>query len=428
MSFSRLIDVAVVSMDDGDDKRRGTRFGARYRLLDERSAALHLACHAAPASASTDEQLRFGGEALARLFAQGLPWVDGPRGREVDGFEVLNFCRAVEDDAWRLGMVSEFRRMCGAYEAALRRRERGEESRARFVVRHRRRWYFEDRPVGAPVRLSFDLPVDDTLRRTVAVAVSDDGGCRATVSADAVVLRGVVPPARVIDAEIRIEAVLDCESPQPNDRVSEPAATWLADDEPGIPCTDRVRALARAWTEGCEEPLAKIRALWDELERRVLPGFTHPEDAALDPLELGWADCKSSSSLLVALTRSLGIPARLVSGMLLVRERPSDFHFWMEAWLPDRGWTPFDWHAAASLSAVSHERERWQAVYFGRLDYRLIHARYPKPFASVTGVRFPRFWYREDTGALTRRSCHYRDAWRRPISTDTFEIEELSWI
>jgi transglutaminase-like putative cysteine protease len=325
-------------------------------------------------------------------------------------------------------MVSEFRRMCGAYESAVRRRERGEESRARFVVRHRRCWYFEDRAPGAPVRLSFGLPVDDALRRTVAVAVSDAGGCRATVAADAVVLRGVVPPERVIDAEIRIEAVLDCESPLPNDSVSEPASTWLADDEPGIPCTDRVRALARAWTTGCEEPLAKLRALWDELERRVLPGFTHPEDAALDPLEHGWADCKTSSSLLVALTRSLGIPARLVSGMLLVRERPSDFHFWMEAWLPDRGWTPFDWHATVSLSALSLDRDRWRYIYFGRLDYRVIHVRYPKPFASITGVQFPASWYREDVGMRGRRRSQYRDAGRRPISTDTFEIEELSWI
>ncbi|HEY4055062.1 MAG TPA: hypothetical protein VGM39_00595, partial [Kofleriaceae bacterium] len=114
-------------MDEDLDERCGTRTGRRYRVFDERTAALHLACHAAPAHASEAEQLALGTRVLHQMLARGLPHRDGA----IDGDELLNFCRAVEDDAWKLGMLSEFRRMCGLYEEAMQRRSRGEESRAR---------------------------------------------------------------------------------------------------------------------------------------------------------------------------------------------------------------------------------------------------------------------------------------------------------
>ena len=411
-------------MDAAHDTRCGTRSGRTYRLLDERTAALHIACYAAPASASPAEHLAYGERVLRRLLAQGLPYVDGANGPEVDGDELLNFCRAVGDDAWRHGMVPEFRRMVGLYEPAMQRRSRG-----RFVLRHRRRWFFHDRPVGASVRLSFALPIDDAARCTHAVEVTEPGGCRASVSREAVVLRGVVPAERFIEAELRIEALLDCEIPERLGSSALEPGPWLAADEPGIPCTDRVRALASEWTAGRDQPLDQIRAIWDELEARLRPGFLHPEDTEIEPLELGWADCKTSSSLLVGMTRTLGIPARLVSGMLLLRDRPSDYHFWMEAWLPDLGWAPFDWSATVALAEVAEERERWRSCFFGRLDYRLIYARYPQRLFGATGVQLPAGWYRSEhiaTGALVRQYRAASD--RRPIFTDTFEVEGVTWI
>ncbi|HEY4182692.1 MAG TPA: transglutaminase-like domain-containing protein [Kofleriaceae bacterium] len=412
-------------MKDDDDRLCGTRSGRRYRVFDERTAALHLACHAAPAHASLEEQLELGTATLRRMTARGLPQIDGA----VDGDELLNFCRAVEDDAWKHGMLSEFRRMCALYEPGMQRRARGEESRARFVLRHRRRWFFDDKSQGDPVRLSFALPIDDELRRTVRVDVVEAGGCRSTVSADSVVLRGAVPNQKFIDAEIRIESVLDCDASRLAEQTGPDLSTWLSLEEPGIPCSPRVAALAHEWTAGRSSGLEQIRALWDELERRLVPGFLHSEDDKIDPLELGWADCKTSSSLLVAMTRHLGIPARLVSGVLLVKERPCDFHFWMEAWLPDRGWTPFDWLATVALCDPGNAADRWRYHFFGQLDYRLVHTRFPNRFASLSGARLPKHWYRVETGVGTSRIREYRaEQGNRPIFTDTFQVEELSWI
>jgi transglutaminase-like putative cysteine protease len=54
--------------------------------------------------------------------------------------------------------------------------------------------------------------------------------------------------------------------------------------------------------------------------------------------------CRDSGVLLIALCRSLGIPARFVSGYQ--ENDPDterqDLHAWCEAWIPGGGWRGFD--------------------------------------------------------------------------------------
>lgn len=60
---------------------------------------------------------------------------------------------------------------------------------------------------------------------------------------------------------------------------------------------------------------------------------------ALDCLRQGSGDSSSKSRLLVALCRNRGIPARLVSGLILTGDQEQSLHTWAEAWVNNH-WLP----------------------------------------------------------------------------------------
>jgi transglutaminase-like putative cysteine protease len=63
---------------------------------------------------------------------------------------------------------------------------------------------------------------------------------------------------------------------------------------------------------------------------------------AVKALELGKGDCTEYSDLFVALCRAKNIPARVVSGYIVGFGPPSTKHNWVEVYLHDYGWVPFD--------------------------------------------------------------------------------------
>ncbi len=62
---------------------------------------------------------------------------------------------------------------------------------------------------------------------------------------------------------------------------------------------------------------------------------------ALTTLRLGRASCNGKSRLLVAMLRTLGIPARLVGGIILTTGQKTVSHQWLEAWIGNT-WVPLD--------------------------------------------------------------------------------------
>ncbi len=118
---------------------------------------------------------------------------------------------------------------------------------------------------------------------------------------------------------------------------------------PGRPCsvggaTDRaVCRLARSLTVGAEtqyEAISRIlawmaRSITYELDR------DQPQNAAA-VLERRSGYCTGVARLTVSLLRAVDIPAREVAGYVLPTDQGdpgSGFHRWVEAYLPDRGWT-----------------------------------------------------------------------------------------
>jgi len=59
-------------------------------------------------------------------------------------------------------------------------------------------------------------------------------------------------------------------------------------------------------------------------------------------LENGIGDCTEYSELMVALCRASKIPARVISGYALIDNKKVEYHSWVEVFLAEYGWTPFD--------------------------------------------------------------------------------------
>jgi len=74
------------------------------------------------------------------------------------------------------------------------------------------------------------------------------------------------------------------------------------------------------------------------------PGETHPETTAEEALAAGHGVCQDHAHIFITAARALGVPARYVSGYLLMEDRVDQdaTHGWAEAHLDDLGWVGFD--------------------------------------------------------------------------------------
>jgi hypothetical protein len=104
------------------------------------------------------------------------------------------------------------------------------------------------------------------------------------------------------------------------------------------------------------------------------------------------ADCVLGSSLLVALCRSRGIPARLVSGYLL---HPANLgpHSWAEVRVAPGHWAPFDF-GAWCYCAGDPQDPVWGSFFRGRVDARFLAEVAPKQFVGWGSAAPPERWYR----------------------------------
>jgi len=141
-----------------------------------------------------------------------------------------------------------------------------------------------------------------------------------------------------------------------------------------ISTTPRVVALAREITRGRTNTYDEVKALENWLgdnTRYSLNAPTSPRDVDvvddfLFRTRLGW--CEQIASSLVVMARSVGVPARLVTGFVpgsrdaltgrfVVRER--DAHAWAEIYFPGIGWQGFDPTASVPLAGDVKSSGSW---------------------------------------------------------------------
>lgn len=117
-----------------------------------------------------------------------------------------------------------------------------------------------------------------------------------------------------------------------------------------------VRQLAVEYTRGAVGPEQEARAIEFRLRRDFAYTLELPKRVPSDPiahflLERKRGHCEYFASAMAVLLRLRGIPARVAVGFLAPQRplvngwsvvRASDAHSWVEAWLPEKGWTTFD--------------------------------------------------------------------------------------
>ncbi len=152
-----------------------------------------------------------------------------------------------------------------------------------------------------------------------------------------------------------------------------PDAIFLRQTEATVP-SPAIRALARPLEEkpdleGLHRLMAALRA---HMEYEI--GATHAHTTAAEALAEGRGVCQDHTQVFLSVAREAGIPARYVSGYLLVEGETvaEASHAWAEALAPGLGWVGFD---VANLICPT---ERYVRVSTG-LDARAV--------APVRGTR-----------------------------------------
>ncbi len=120
---------------------------------------------------------------------------------------------------------------------------------------------------------------------------------------------------------------------------------WLyARETPLTKAGKLIRDLAKS-AEG-DTDLARMHALMAMIHEAVeyKAGETHAETAAEDALEAGKGVCQDHAHILISAARSLDMPARYISGYLMMegQKEQTASHAWAEVHLPGLGWVGFD--------------------------------------------------------------------------------------
>lgn len=128
-----------------------------------------------------------------------------------------------------------------------------------------------------------------------------------------------------------------------------------------------IRALARELRKDALGTLETLHALSARIRDAVVyqAGVTGVGTSAEDALTQGCGVCQDHAHLFIATARALGIPARYVSGYLMMNDRIEQdaTHAWAEAHVEDLGWVGFD------VSNGISPDQRYVRVATGR-DYR----------------------------------------------------------
>jgi transglutaminase-like putative cysteine protease len=105
---------------------------------------------------------------------------------------------------------------------------------------------------------------------------------------------------------------------------------------------DAIRELARD-AQGVDR-LGRLHALAGGVRDRVdyVPGITDAHTGAAEALADGKGVCQDHAHIFIAAARTIGVPARYVTGYLVTGDTADAHHAWAEAWVEGLGWVGFD--------------------------------------------------------------------------------------
>jgi Transglutaminase-like superfamily len=389
------------------DPRLGIATGAHYRTVDEAEIVDMLLVAALVHELQAGQRSR----AVAAVTSALETWVDlglqfqlsQGGGRSFDPVEVVNFMKWAgyneRDRFWSDHFVNTGRAFYREWKPdAAAEPPTSSLEPARFTVKLRRSFNLEGFDRGERLRLRLPLPLSCCADDIEVTPVVDDAlSGRLTKSDGRLDFQLAAPGQPTVDLAARISFTTTGRSRDHGEAIlpSDQAELYLRPSEGLIRATPRVRALSQAIAGTSRHPLSIVTALWNYLIEELMCGMVHYDQVDVEApgdrvLESGWYDCQLGSSLLVAMCRAQGIPARVMSGHMLYRLAPG-FHYWVEAWIDGQGWTPFDF-LTWDLSRGGRDAD-WRAAFVGRIDYRMVTQRFPLAFTGPMSVRFPQAWH-----------------------------------
>lgn len=112
----------------------------------------------------------------------------------------------------------------------------------------------------------------------------------------------------------------------------------------------QVVSLAKELSKGKKTACEKVRAFYDYAGDTLVYTFNRRDWGAQATFGQMGADCTEYASLVIALSRAQGIPARYYEGLLYLEENNENTeeeiaqteHAWLDAYLPGAGWTALD--------------------------------------------------------------------------------------
>jgi transglutaminase-like putative cysteine protease len=155
-----------------------------------------------------------------------------------------------------------------------------------------------------------------------------------------------LPPGESVEVEIRYKVKVNqlaydlsqCVGDLPTAFTS--AELYIESNNP------QIRSLAAELASGKSNPCEQVRAFYDYVGDNLVYTYNGRDWGAQAALGEMGADCSEYASLVAALARAAGIPARYLEGVLHLEPETQALarseHAWLEVYLPNIGWTPMD--------------------------------------------------------------------------------------
>lgn len=336
---------------------------------------------------------------LERLLAKGLIYRNCPDGMRLDPYAANNMIKSrrgeLDDEAW------------GAWQETARRNAvslPAEPRIYRFTIR--REWHGYKATPGRPIVLRLPLPLRNAQCAPAQVRLVEPAGIGGDIREmpGRIELRFESAPARgpiVAEAQVLFTAreVRDPLTPAAPIGVQVPSEDeiWLRDREGVVIQSAPVQSLAAELAKPCANAREFVYSAWNWLMSRFRFGDVHRSNLdAADPLggvlRSRLADCVIGSSLLIALCRARGIPARLLTGYLL---HPANLgpHSWAEVRVAPDLWIPVD-YGSWCYCAGDVTDPVWATFFRGRVDARFIAEVAPREFTGWGSAPPPANWFR----------------------------------
>lgn len=116
-------------------------------------------------------------------------------------------------------------------------------------------------------------------------------------------------------------------------------------DTPLTASDGAIRAFAKHFQALPSVQNAALEDMMHALLARVsyIPGVTQVTTSAIEAFQLGQGVCQDHAHVFIACCRSMGLPARYVSGYLFTEDGSlMQTHAWADVWLQNEGWQSFD--------------------------------------------------------------------------------------